>query len=57
MRSEAWMQKQKDKAAEVGASAAGTRSSSASLEVDQQYVIIEDVNPPSEMRRLCYPLK
>ena len=55
MRLEAWMQKQKDKAAGVGASAGGIRSSSASLEVDQQYVIIKDVNPPFEMRRVVLP--
>ena len=55
MISEAWVQKQKDRAAGVGASAGAIRSSSASLEVDQQYVIIEDVNPPYEMRRIMLP--
>ena len=55
MRSEAWLQRQKDKATAVGASTRGTRSSSTSLEVDQQYVVIEDVNPPSEMRRVMLP--
>ena len=57
MREEAWVQKQKDKAAGVGASTGGTRSSSTSLEVDQQYIVIEDVNPPSKKRRFVLPSK
>ena len=30
-------------------------SSSIFLEADQQFVVIEDVNPPSEMRRVVLP--
>ena len=55
MKSEAWVQRQKDKVAGVGASAKGTRSSSASLEADQHYVIIEDVNPPSKIKKVWLP--
>ena len=57
IRTEAWLQRQKDKAAGVGASTRGTRSSFTSLEVDQQYVVIEDVNPSSEMRRVMLPFE
>ena len=49
------MQKQKNKATSVGASARGTMSSSISLEVDQQFIVIEDVNPLSEMRMVVIP--
>ena len=35
--------------------ARGIRSSSTSLEVEQDYIVIEDVNPPSEMRRVILP--
>ena len=57
LRIEAWLQRQKEKATEVGGSTRGTRSSSASLEVEQDYIVIEDVNPPSEMKRVVLPLK
>ena len=43
------------KATGVRSSARGTRSSSASLEVEQDYIVIEDANPPSEMRRVVLP--
>ena len=33
------------------------RSSSISLKVDRHYVVIEDVNPPFEMRRVVIPLE
>ena len=36
----------------VGIGASVQRSSSISLEVDQHYMVIEDVNLPSEMRRV-----
>ena len=52
MRQEALVQKQKDKAVGVGASTGGTKSSSTSSEVDQQFVVIEDVNPPLEIRKI-----
>ena len=57
LRIETWLQRQKDKATGVGSSAKGTRSSSASLEVEQDYIVIEDVNPPSEMRKVVLPLE
>ena len=55
MRSRAWMQKQKNKATGVGALARGTKSSFASLEVNQQYVVIKEANPLSKMRRIVLP--
>ena len=53
LREEAWLQKQKNIATGIGASE--QRSSSISLEVDQHYVVIEDVNPPSDMKRVVIP--
>ena len=53
LREEAWLQNQKNVAGSIGASE--QRSSSISSEVDQHYVIIKDVNPPSEMRRVVIP--
>ena len=55
LRNEAWLQRQKDKATGIGGSARGTRSSSASLEVEQDYIVIEYANPPSKMRRVVLP--
>ena len=55
LRNEAWLQRQKDKATGIGGSARGTRSSSASLEVEQDYIVIEEENPPSKMRRVILP--
>ena len=52
---EAWLQRQKDKATGVGGSTRGTKSSSTSLEVEQDYIVIEDANPHSEMRRVVLP--
>ena len=49
------MQRQKDKATRVGGLVRSIRSSSASLEVEQDYIVIEDVNPPFEMRRVVSP--
>ena len=36
-------------------SAGGARSSSISLEVDRHFVVIEEANPPSEMKRIVLP--
>ena len=55
LRTKAWLQRQKDKATGVSGSARGIRTSSASLEVEQDYIVIEDVNPPFEMRRVVLP--
>ena len=55
LRNEAWLQRQKDKATRIGGSARGTRSSYASSEVEQDYIVIKDANPPSEMRRVVLP--
>ena len=55
LRNEAWLEWQKDKATGIGGFAKGTRSSSVSLEVEQDYIVIEDANPPSEMRRIILP--
>ena len=55
LRNEAWLLRQKDKATEIGGSTKGTKSSSASLEVEQDYIVIEDANPPSKMRRVILP--
>ena len=55
LRNEAWLQRQKDKATGIGGFTRGTRSSSASLEVKQDYIVIEYANPPSEMRRVIMP--
>ena len=49
------MQKQRNIAADVRASASVARSSSISLEMDQQFVVIEEANPPSEMRKAVVP--
>ena len=53
LREEAWLQKQRNIATGIGASE--QRSSSISLEVDQHCVVIEDVNPPSKIRRIVIP--
>ena len=45
----------KKKAIGISGSTQGTRSSYASLEVEQDYIVIEDANPPSEMRRVVLP--
>ena len=50
LKEEAWLQKQRNVVADIGASQ--QRNFSASLEVDQHCVVIEDVNPPSKMRRV-----
>ena len=55
LRIEAWLQRQKEKATEVGGSTRCIRNSSTSLEVEQDYIVIKDVNPPSEMRRVVLP--
>ena len=55
LKEEAWLQLQKNRAAGIGDSE--HRSSSISLEVDQHCVVIEDVNPPSEMRTIIILLK
>ena len=55
LRRKAWLQRQKDKATGISGSTRGTRSSFASLEVEQDYIVIEDANPPSEMRRVILP--
>ena len=39
----------------TGIGALEPRSSSVSLEVEQQAVVIEEANPPSEMRRVVVP--
>ena len=57
LRTEAWLQRQKDKAIRVCGSVRGTRSSFASLEVEQDYIVIEDVNPPSKMKMIVLPSK
>ena len=54
-RTKAWLQRQKDKFVGVDTSAGVTRSSSTSLEVDQNFIVIEEVNPPSELRRVVLP--
>ena len=53
LREEAWLQKQKNLA--IGIGAFEQISSSISLEVDQYCVAIEDVNPPSEIRKDVIP--
>ena len=57
LREEAWLHKQKNKATSVRALVGGAMSSSISLEVDQQFVAIEDLNPPSKIRRVVLPSK
>ena len=57
LRIEAWLQRQKDKTTRVGGLVRGTRSSYTSLEVEHDYVIVKDVNPPSKMRRVVLPSK
>ena len=54
-RTQAWVQRQKDKASGVGTSTRATRSSSTSLEVEHNFIVIEDVNPPSELRKVVLP--
>ena len=54
-RTEAWVQRQKDKATGVGTSIRSTRSSSTSLEVEHNFIVIEEVNPPSELRKVVLP--
>ena len=41
----------------VGVGSSKQRSYSISLEVDQQVVVIEETNPPSEMKRVVIPSK
>ena len=53
LREEAWLQRQRNMATGVGASE--PRRSSISPEVEQHYVVIEEVNPASEMRRVVLP--
>ena len=55
LREEARLQKKKNLATVVGDSK--PRSSSISLEVDQQVVLIEEVNPPSKIRKVIVPSK
>ena len=55
LRTNAWLQRQKDKATRVGGSIRRTKSSSASLEEEREYIVIEEVNPPFEMRRVALP--
>ena len=55
LRNEAWLQRKKDKATGIGGSARGTKSSYASLEEEQDYIVIEDANPPSKMRKVIPP--
>ena len=53
LKEEAWLQKQKNVVA--GISASEQRRSSIYLEVYQHCVVIEDVNPPSEIRKIIIP--
>ena len=53
LREEALLQKQRNLAAGVGASK--PRSFSISQEVEQQFVVIEEANTASEMRRVVVP--
>ena len=53
LRKEAWFQRQRNRATRVGASE--PRSSSISQEVEQHFVMIDEANPPSEMRRVVVP--
>ena len=54
VKKEAWFQKQRNRATGVGAYE--QRSSSISQEVEQRFGVIDEVNPPSEMRRVVMPL-
>ena len=49
------MQRQKDKATRVSTSTRATRSSSTSLKVEHNFIVIEEVNPPSELKRVVLP--
>ena len=55
LKEKTWLQRQRNIA--TGGGASKPRSSSISQEVEQHFIVIEEVNPPSEMRKVVLPSK
>ena len=55
LKEEAWLQRQRNMATGVGTSK--PKSLSISQEVEQHCVVIEEVDPPSEMRKVVSPFE